>query len=845
MRPIRFLAPLFLVLACAFPQGGGVELVVNPDAADAEETRIHALEFTDQSTLRAVVTHGRDTSVAKIGGDEDSVRFLASILPHTAVSLAGDMLVGLAPLQAEVFDIRGQKQINTIKTEGIDAWPLACARTGVCAWQSGETIHVQSIRGQGKTRDFPVGGNAVLSLDISANGRLLAAGVNDAKVRIWDLQDGRELPPVGMEATPDGSLLGAPVSLQGVVPRSFVVPHPGMATVVRFSPDASLLAAGNETGIHVWRLASGERAALLRGYQGRVSALAFSGDSRRVAVASEDKAVRLFTLAERPSMVEVGRLATLPHFLALRSDAKFVAAGLADGSIELWKTDDKALSARVRVLEDGWIATVPSGLFDASEQAWRRAAWRFGGPSGKLFPIESFYRDFYRPGLLSDVLSGTPLPHAIDIGTVRPAPPVVTLTMVEGKPPRIDLIPGQGMRNTPERMRFRIEARPGGPKGAIADMQLALNGIVVKDWPGEQALNASGAAVREMELEIPPGDLRVTAYAFDESDVRSAEAVWERPRQGWGHQVEQRTLHVLAIGIGAYKNPKFTLNFADSDARLVAATLGMSETELQKVSRKVMDWSNQRALETLHPVRQQEVAARTQVKTLVNEQATRAGVLNALRELARTAEPKDAVVIFYAGHGLSDQDHYYLLPWDMGLGGAPGAVNAKALKKVRSTLISDDDIADALSDLKVKYGALILDSCYSGQALEGSELVGPIRLRGLTGLAYEKGISLLAASESSDPSFEIKKLGASVLTYALIREGLQQGKADGRPLDGRIELEEWLRYAPARVPSLVSEANGSSAGAPSSGVPVQQARFAPARKPRSAFLVLTAAEKEP
>ena len=79
--------------------------MVDPGANGAAETRIHFLEFTDQSTLRAVVTHGRDTSIARIG-DEAYVHFLAALLPLTAVSFARDMLVGLAPLQAEVFDVK-------------------------------------------------------------------------------------------------------------------------------------------------------------------------------------------------------------------------------------------------------------------------------------------------------------------------------------------------------------------------------------------------------------------------------------------------------------------------------------------------------------------------------------------------------------------------------------------------------------------------------------------------------------------------------------------------------------------------------------------------------------------
>ncbi len=396
-------------------------------------------------------------------------------------------------------------------------------------------------------------------------------------------------------------------------------------------------------------------------------------------------------------MVEVCRVATLPSLLALRGDGRLLAAAFAGGVIDLWNTGTKAPAARVHVLDDGWIVTVPSGHFDTSEQAWHRASWQFGGPGGLRLPFEAFYRDFYQPGLLAEVLVENRLPAGIGVGAERPQLSQVSLSLAERKPPQMELIPGQGIRATPEQMRFRVGARPARPNGVVADIELTLNGIVAKKWPGRQLLNPAGVAVQEIEIPVPPGNLRVTAYAFDENDIRSTESVWERPMEGWGYPVEQRTLYVLAIGVAAYKNPKFSLNFADSDARLVASTLGLSDGALRQIGDRVREWSSRRAIDTLQPTRQQEVPARTHLTVLTNAQATRAGILGALRDLAKTAQAKDAVVIFYAGHGLSDQHHHYMLPWDMGLTGAPADVRAETLEQGCGSLISDDDIAEALA----------------------------------------------------------------------------------------------------------------------------------------------------
>ena len=49
-----------------------------------------------------------------------------------------------------------------------------------------------------------------------------------------------------------------------------------------------------------------------------------------------------------------------------------------------------------------------------------------------------------------------------------------------------------------------------------------------------------------------------------------------------------------------------------------------------------------------------------------------------------------------------------------------------------------------------------------------------------------------------------------LLSYALISEGLEEGRAAFRPKDGRILISEWLAYAAEEVPRLFNE--GESKG---------------------------------
>jgi uncharacterized caspase-like protein len=107
--------------------------------------------------------------------------------------------------------------------------------------------------------------------------------------------------------------------------------------------------------------------------------------------------------------------------------------------------------------------------------------------------------------------------------------------------------------------------------------------------------------------------------------------------------------------------------------------------------------------------------------------------------------------------------------------------------------------------------AMIIDACHSAASVDaGGFKPGPMGDRGLGQLAYDKGMRILAASQADNVALEIQDLHQGLLTYALVWEGLRPG--DGGKLkadlngDGAVTLEEWLKYAEQRTPSLYEDA---------------------------------------
>jgi WD40 repeat protein len=113
----------------------------------------------------------------------------------------------------------------------------------------------------------------------SSNGRTMAAGGGTGHIHFWDLQRGRELYKV-----------------------------PGDYGTSLFSPDGRTFAVGRGT-IHLYEVATGEERCRFAGPNHPTSALAFSHDSRKLAVASQDTTALVWDVTGR---VQDGKLRAAP-----------------------------------------------------------------------------------------------------------------------------------------------------------------------------------------------------------------------------------------------------------------------------------------------------------------------------------------------------------------------------------------------------------------------------------------------------------------------------------------------------------------------------------------------------
>jgi WD40 repeat protein/uncharacterized caspase-like protein len=517
-----------------------------------------------------------------------------------------------------------------------------------------------------------------------------------------------------------------------------------ISTALAFGPDGTVFASGEAGGtIILWDVSTGRELRRFAGHTGPVNAVAFS------------------------------------------PDARFLATGSDDGSTRLWDLKTGEMLATLVCMRGGsdWLVVTPDGLFDGSPAGWSQILWRFTENTFDVAPVESFFGEYYRPGLLAEILAGARPRAAVDVARRDRRQPRLQIALAHANASDASATSVASRRC---RVRVSVAEAPAGAR----DVRLFRNGSLVKAWRGD-VLGDQTAATLETDVTLLAGPNRLVAYAFNRDNVKGLDAALTVT--GAGALERRGTLHVVAVGIDEYANAEYDLRYAVADAN------GFAE-ELERQQRKLGAY------------------ATIEVTRLLDREATKANVLMALAGLRgepvpaeapealraiRPAEPEDAVVVFFAGHGTAQRDRFYLIPTDLGYAGPRAALDAAGLNGILSHAISDEELERSFERIDAGHTLLVLDSCNSGQALEAEEKRrGPMNSKGLAQLAYEKGMYVLTASQAYQAALETAELGHGFLTYALVEEGLKTAVADGEPKDGSIVVREWLNYATDRVPTL-------------------------------------------
>lgn len=246
---------------------------------------------------------------------------------------------------------------------------------------------------------------ALTSIAYSPDGKMIASGSYDKKVRLWHVASGNvdgELPVhkdnvMAVAFNRDGSLIASVGDKSAVV--SEVAPphrvlwqqaqHGGEATAVAFSPDGSRLASADRHGaVFMWDAQSGQEIWTQRLDKMQLLTLAFNPDGSSLAVGAAGAIVFLNArdgAAAKPIAVP-GDVSSI----AFDTDGKRLVSGASDGMVRLWDVSqrvpigqafeghDKLVNSVAFSADGKTVASVGADgrilLWDADQPGWRKRA---------------------------------------------------------------------------------------------------------------------------------------------------------------------------------------------------------------------------------------------------------------------------------------------------------------------------------------------------------------------------------------------------------------------------------------------------------------------------------------
>ena len=690
-----------------------------------------------------------------------------------------------------------------------------CMETVIVLWDTSVGRPVRTLRGHQK---------AVVAAAFDPEGKRLLTGSADMTAILWDPITGTALRTYqghtgavsSVAFSPDGKQI-----LTGSADRTAMVwkidsseqiqtlkGHTREIMAVAYGPDGSTVAtaSADRTGA-IWEAATGKRTFVLRGHREEVDAIAFSPDGRQAASGSYDdtgilwdpktgKRIRSvrhpndiysvrFTpdgrrlvTGERDELVIVWDVATgqkvwtLPgHTGAIVSeiispDGRKLLTASRDGTARLWDlaTGQEILTLSTDPTRKHWAVASANGLFDASGPGRQMLGLRL--PKTLAGSLDEFFDEYYRPGLLAEVCQGQwPTPQ-------KP--------LGRSKPPRLKIVSPKARTTPTQEMTFTVDASDQG--GGVAPLVVEQNGIrigvPIRSQPGPDPRTARTS----FTVALAPGSniIRAKAAGVDRTwETATTDFELVLPRAP-----EHRTrMYVVAVGISSYAEKGLELGFPAQDVQTLAALL-------KRHSGKLYD--------------------RVDVIPVLDRDATRAIIVDTVRDVAELTRPQDTLVVLLSGQGALLGDQIYFAPQDLKVD------NDHLGEALRARGVPVNDLAEALRGARALKRVLIMDTAASGARFSGA-LKGHAEFAlqsAVERLARSNGIYPLAAFAPTARTGECKELGHGILSAALLAAVKEPGSGprDGKPLEptGAIDVADWFQSATEQAVALAKKCTGES-----------------------------------
>lgn len=480
-------------------------------------------------------------------------------------------------------------------------------------------------------------------------------------------------------------------------------------------------------------------------------------------------------------------------YITYLKDNGFLLVVRRHGEVELIDLEQLQKVASLNLYQDGhWLAMDQAGRYDSDTPGdLPYAAWVASDDPLTALPIEVFLNEFFEPRLIPRILNREFFAEVTSIADINRVQPEVRIDKVApsaADPGTVELT--LTINNQVRQLRGVDQA------AGVREVRVFRNGqqVAFRDdfadlAPGEsRQLTISG--IRLPKTSEP--DYEFSAHAFNLDGIKSLTATRTTALNRADNHSPKA--YVITIGVDEYENASWDLQYAAADAIAIAENISASLTELDRYE----------DITVVPLISGDAQPTRARIKAVFDLMAGRkvdpllvSSIPGA--EALRRIHPDDFVLVSFSGHGYAEANgNFHLFPFDIG-SGDQRAMGSGLLTRT----VTSGDLDEWLRDIDAGEFVFIIDACNSAASVEGSGFKpGPMGSRGLGQLAYNKGMKVLTASQAESVALESQALRHGLLTYSLIREGIESGRARDLSIDDAIDTREWLSYGQQRVPEL-------------------------------------------
>jgi WD40 repeat protein/beta-lactamase regulating signal transducer with metallopeptidase domain len=320
------------------PGGGIAGLLFSPDgrvlAARIGNGALLVWEVESGKLLHDIKLPTRETGnmvVLAIGGDGGDAPGMAFTPDSKAlVGAATEYKKEEAAHSVKFWDLASGKELHKVPVPGgVNVSGVALSPDGkLVAYGAGDSIHLCEVSSGTELRKLRTG--RVISAAFTPDGKALAVRARNQRLRLWDVETGKELHQLS-DADPPPQGMGG---LAFVIVGAFSGPE---VRALAFSPDGKQIAAAAGSTVRLWDVASGKEVHLSEGHWRPPSAIVLSPDGKAVVSWGPDRMVRRWDGVNGKSLgaFAAPRETTLAVF---SPDGRVVALANTDNTVRLHET---------------------------------------------------------------------------------------------------------------------------------------------------------------------------------------------------------------------------------------------------------------------------------------------------------------------------------------------------------------------------------------------------------------------------------------------------------------------------------------------------------------------------